>query len=51
MLDRETILIECQRIVRLTAALAAAIERLGEAVEELLPPPEGADPPEAVRPN
>jgi hypothetical protein len=39
MTDRDKIFIECRRIVQLTAALAAAIERLGAAVAELMPPP------------
>ncbi|HZT32766.1 MAG TPA: hypothetical protein VE999_01685 [Gemmataceae bacterium] len=38
MTDRDKVLIECQAIIRLSAALGAAIERLGEAINELIPP-------------
>jgi hypothetical protein len=52
MTDRDKIFIECRKIVQLTAALAAAIERLGAAVEVLMPPPaEDADQPETGRIN
>jgi hypothetical protein len=52
MTDRDKIFIECRTIVQLTAALAAAIERLGAAVEVLMPPPaEDTDQPKTGRIN
>ena len=36
---KEKVIQECRTIIQLTVALSAAIERFGEALNELMPPP------------